>query len=144
MRGLPLFRGVEPAFGGLDEISAKFFHGVTAGAASRKFRNGCGIAAVTLGKNLGYIFLAIGDEGEADRIGKEPPRVLAKFGKGLAAGGSFGVETGEGRSFGAIGAAGQLAHGGGSDGGSHAKVKGVERSGTMIGDDDADHAGIAG
>ena len=144
MRGLPLFRGVEPAFGSLDEVSAKFFHGVAAGAASGKFWDGGGIAAVTLGKNLGYIFIAVGDEGEADRIGKEPPRVLTKFGKGLAAGGSFGVEAGKGRSLGTIGAARQLAHGGGSDGGSNAKVKGVERSGAMIGDDDADNAGIAG
>ena len=144
MRGLPLFRGVEPAFGGLDEISAKFFHCVAAGATSGKFRNGRGIAAVTLGKNLGDIFLTVGDEGEADRIGKEPPRVLAKFGKGLATGGSFGVEARNGGSFGAIGAVRQLAHSCGGDGGSYAKVKGIERSGAVIGDNDTDHAGITG
>ena len=39
---------------------------------------------MTFGKNLCNIFIALGDEGESDRIGKEPARVFAKFGKGLA------------------------------------------------------------
>ena len=77
---------------GFNDVLPHLVHRITAGEASRQFRNSNRVPATAFGKNLGRKHTTFCFKRNLHRISQQPPSLFPQFGKRCTPRGPFGVQ----------------------------------------------------